>query len=145
MDFHGLYSSPKLRDICNVARATGGFPCGSEIKNLHAKDCQCRRCKFVPWVRKFPWRRKWQITPVFLPRKSHGQRSLAGYSPWDCRVGHDLATKQQQEQRRGSRRILGNSEHNSWRVTITKVENSVQIYAKHVQSHSSLQTLSRGK
>ena len=30
----------------------------------------------------FPWRRKWQPTPVFLPRESHGQRSLAGYSPW---------------------------------------------------------------
>ena len=29
-----------------------------------------------------PWRRKWQPTPVFLPRKSHGQRSLIGYSPW---------------------------------------------------------------
>ena len=29
-----------------------------------------------------PWRRKWQPTPVFLPRKSHGQRSLVGYSPW---------------------------------------------------------------
>ena len=32
-------------------------------------------------VRKIPWRRKWQPTPVFLPRKSHGQRTLAGYSP----------------------------------------------------------------
>ena len=53
--------------------------------------CQCRRCKrheFDPWVRQIPWRRKWQLVPVFLPRKSHGQRSLAGYSPWDCkRVG----------------------------------------------------------
>ena len=40
---------------------------------------------------------KWQPTPVFLPRKSHGQRSLAGYSPWGHkRVGHDLATKQHQ-------------------------------------------------
>jgi len=29
-----------------------------------------------------PWRRKWQPTPVFLPGKSHGWRSLAGYSPW---------------------------------------------------------------
>ena len=48
-------------------------------------------------IRKVPWRRKWQPTPVFLPRKSHGQRSLVGYSPWGCkRVGHDLATKQQQ-------------------------------------------------
>ena len=46
--------------------------------------CQCkryRRCRFDPWVRKMPWRRKWQSTPVFLPGKSHGQRSLAGYSP----------------------------------------------------------------
>ena len=33
-------------------------------------------------VRKIPWRRKWQPTPAFLPGKSHGQRSLAGYSPW---------------------------------------------------------------
>ena len=36
---------------------------------------------FDPWVRKNPWRRKWQCTLVFLPGKSHGQ-SLAHYSPW---------------------------------------------------------------
>ena len=35
-----------------------------------------------PWVRKIFWRRAWQPTPVFLPGKSHGQRSLTGYSPW---------------------------------------------------------------
>ena len=34
------------------------------------------------WVRKIPWRRKWQPTPVFLPGESHGQRSVVGYSPW---------------------------------------------------------------
>ena len=45
-------------------------------------------------ISKIPWRRKWQPTPVFLPGKSHGQRSLAGYCPWGCRVRHDLATKQ---------------------------------------------------
>ena len=39
---------------------------------------------FNPWVRKIPWRRKWQPTPVFLPGESHGQRSLAGYSPQSC-------------------------------------------------------------
>ena len=38
---------------------------------------------FDPWVGKIPWRRKWQPTPVLLPGKSHGQRSLVGYSPWD--------------------------------------------------------------
>ena len=43
--------------------------------------CQCRRCGFNPWVGKIPWRRQWQPTPVFLPGKSHGQRSLVGYSP----------------------------------------------------------------
>ena len=38
---------------------------------------------FNPWVKKISWRKKWQLlTPVFLPRESHGQRSLVGYSPW---------------------------------------------------------------
>ena len=41
---------------------------------------QCRRLGFFPWVGKVPWRRKWQPTPVFSPGKSHGQRSLVGYS-----------------------------------------------------------------
>ena len=49
---------------------------------------QCRRLKGCgfdkssSWVRKSPWRRKWQPTSVFLPGKVHGQRSLVGYSPW---------------------------------------------------------------
>ena len=38
--------------------------------------------KLKPWVGKIPWRREWQHTPVLLPGESHGQRSLAGYSPW---------------------------------------------------------------
>ena len=45
-------------------------------------SCQSRKCRFDPWVGKIPWRRKWQHTPVFLPGKSHRQRSLVGYSPW---------------------------------------------------------------
>ena len=53
--------------------------CGKE------PTCQCRRCRFNSWVRKIPWRRKWQPTPVFLPGESHGQRSLVGYSPWGCK------------------------------------------------------------
>ena len=39
----------------------------------------------IPWSGKVPWRRKWQPTPAFSPGKSHGQRSLGGYSPWSCR------------------------------------------------------------
>ena len=56
--------------------------------------CRCRRCRrqgFDPWVRMIRWRRKWQPTPVFLPRKFHGQRSRASYSPWSHRVRHDWA------------------------------------------------------
>ena len=45
------------------------------------KIFQCRRLKryrFDSWVKKIPWRRSWQPTPVFLPGKSYGQRSLVG-------------------------------------------------------------------
>ena len=51
-----------------------------------------RRCEFNPWVRKIPWRRKWQPIPVFLPGESHGQRNLMGYSPWGRK---DLDTTKQ--------------------------------------------------
>ena len=69
-----------------------GLPSGSVVKKLPAKAGDI----FDPWVRKIPWRRKWQPTPEFLLGKSHGQKSLAGCSP-RCHkgVGHDLATKQQ--------------------------------------------------
>ena len=54
-----------------------GIPGGSG-----SKQClQCKRPGFEPWVGKIPWRRAWQPTPEFL-LESHGQRSLAGYSPW---------------------------------------------------------------
>ena len=53
---------------------------------------QCWRLGFNPWVRKIPWRRKWQLTLVFLPGKFHVWWSLAGYSPW----GHkELDTTEQ--------------------------------------------------
>ena len=44
-----------------------------------------RRLMFSLWVVKIPWRREWLPTPVLLPGESHGQRSLAGYSPWGCK------------------------------------------------------------
>ena len=58
-----------------------GFPDGASGKEL---TCQCMRHKtwgFDSWVRKIPWRRKWQPTPVFLPGEFCGQRSLVGYNP----------------------------------------------------------------
>ena len=55
---------------------------------------------FNPWVRKIPWRRKWQHTPVLAPEKSRGQRSLGGYSQskGSQRAKHNLLTEQQQQQ-----------------------------------------------
>ena len=58
--------------------------------------CQHKRHGSHPWVEMIPWRRKWQPTPAFLPGKSHGQRSLVGYSPWDHK---ELDTNEQLTQK----------------------------------------------
>ena len=50
-------------------------------KKSACQSKKCRRHPLDPWVGKIPWRRKWQSTTIFLPRKSCGQRSLMGYSP----------------------------------------------------------------
>ena len=70
---------------------TPGLP-----RQLSSKEsaCKCRRHGFNSWVAKIPWRRKWQPTPVFLPGKSHRQRSLDGYSICGHRARHYLMTKQ---------------------------------------------------
>ena len=67
-------------------------------RGLSGKEstCQCKRCTFDPWVRKIPWRRKWQPTPVFLAGKFHGQRSLVdtvhgGAESW---TGQDICKYQ---------------------------------------------------
>ena len=64
-----------------------GFPGGSEVKNppANARDPLVGIPGFDPWVGKITRRRKWQPTPLFLPGKSHGQRSLTGYSLWGCK------------------------------------------------------------
>ena len=46
---------------------------------------QCRRCWFDTWIRRISWWRKLWLTPVFVLEESHGQRSLVGYSLWDCK------------------------------------------------------------
>ena len=77
--------SPVVGANINTAATYMGLP-----KCLSGKEstCRYRRYVFDPWVGNIPWRRKWQPAPVFLPGKSHGQRSPEGYSPWDHRVGH---------------------------------------------------------
>ena len=71
-----------LRKLLGEPGHVLGFPGGASGKE---PACQCRRHKrhgFDPWIRKIRWRKAWQATPVFLLGKSHGQRSLVGYSPW---------------------------------------------------------------
>ena len=72
-----------------------GFPGGSVEKSL---PVDAGDASSIPGLGRFPWRRKWQLTPVFLSGTSHGQRRLAGYSPWGHKqVRQDLATKQQEQ------------------------------------------------
>ena len=80
-------------DILRLCRHRLGLPWWLSSK---VPTCQCRKCRFNPWVGKMPWRRKWQLTPVFLPGKSHGQRSLLDHGVTK-RVKHNLATKQQKQ------------------------------------------------
>ena len=72
-----------LKKVQKPARYTGG-ELNSVVKNKE-DACQRRRHSFVFWVRKIPWRRKKQPNLIFLPGKSHGQRSLVGSSPWGCK------------------------------------------------------------
>ena len=66
----------------------------SQVAQWYRICLQSRRYRFSPWVGMIPWRRKRHLTPVFLPGKSYGQRSLPGYSPQGLkRDKHDLVTK----------------------------------------------------
>ena len=76
---NGLY-------LAETKAMTEGFPGSSVVKKKKKKSsCQYKRHRFDPWVRKIPWKRKWQPTPIFFPEKSQGQRSLMCYSPWGCK------------------------------------------------------------
>ena len=66
--------------ILKISTISSVFPGGSMVKNLPASTGNSR---LSPWVRKIPWRRKWQPTTIFLPGKFHGWRSLVSHSPWD--------------------------------------------------------------
>ena len=85
-----LLTSPVV--ISYILLMSLGFPGGASDKEPACQCRRCKRCSFHPRVGKMPWRRVWQPTAVFLPGKSHGQRSLAGYCPQygSQRVRYDL-------------------------------------------------------
>ena len=77
----GIYHRETLTVTHNgdIYEDVRGFPSGSGVKNIPVKqDIQVS----IPGLGRFPWRRAWQPSPVSLPGKSQGQRSLAVYGPW---------------------------------------------------------------
>ena len=70
------FSRSVVSTLCNPMN-----PCPSPTPGVHSKSCPSvmSNSLVTPWVEKIPWRRKWQPTPVLLPEKSHGWRSLVGY------------------------------------------------------------------
>ena len=73
-----LLCFPLLACLSILLTVNRGFPGGASGENP-AVQCRRLRDKFDPWVRKIPWRREGQPSPVSLPGESHGQRSLAGF------------------------------------------------------------------
>ena len=80
----GLKSKIKRQQFREM-RGTNTVNWASQVAQRQRIHLPSRRLGFNSWVGKIPWKRKWQPTPVFLPGKSHGQRSLVGYSPWGCK------------------------------------------------------------
>ena len=74
---------------------------------------EIQECGFDPWVGKIPWSRKWHPTPVFLSGKFHGQKSLAGYSPWGYKepdtTEHHQVSATRASYRKKSTNILANT------------------------------------
>ena len=88
----GTAQTESSRNLQETLKMLATYLCMCETKLglpkwLRGKEpaCQCRRCRVHPWVGKIPWSRKWESTPVFLPGRLHGQRSLAGCSPRGCK------------------------------------------------------------
>ena len=108
LHFQVIHSSPRTESkfegsMANQNMAVGnslvvqgleGLSCSSNGKESACSAGGHKRRGFHPWVRKILSRRKWQPTPVFLPEKSHGQRSLAGYSYGVAKSWMQLSTRQ---------------------------------------------------
>ena len=73
LHFHFLFVFNSVRVL--------GFPGGSVVQSLPASAGDAGDSGLIPGSGRFPWSRKWQPAPIFLPGKFHGQRSLVGYSP----------------------------------------------------------------
>ena len=71
-----------MKLILVILTRKGAFLVAQMVKNLPA----VQDTGFDLWVQKLPWRREWLPTPVYLPGEFPGQRSLAGFGPWGCKM-----------------------------------------------------------
>ena len=78
-------SDPLTSLLCKPSYLHWVHPGSASSKDPACQYRRHKRCRFHPWVRKLPWQKSWQATPVFLPGESHGQRSLVGYSSKGCK------------------------------------------------------------
>ena len=97
--YYFIFTDPRIGNLHskNVKEhiANYSFP-STQVAHWLRIHLPSRRCRLDPWVRKIPWRREWQPFPVFLPGKSHGQRSLVSSSLWGHKKNRTwLGTKQQ--------------------------------------------------
>ena len=76
-----VFQTPCCFVFLQLARAFLGFTFGTSGKEPASQCRRYKRREFYPWVRKIPWRRKWQPTLIFLPKEPQRRRSLTGYSP----------------------------------------------------------------
>ena len=84
-----LVSGIQQNDLVTHIRVSGGFPDSSDSKE---SAYNAGKPGFNPWVRKIPWRREWQPTPIFLPGEFHGQKKKkpSGLQSMELqRVRHD--------------------------------------------------------
>ena len=88
--FKGDFPKVKAFKNCLLLLSLWGFPGDAVVKNPSAMQ-KTQDAGTIPWAGKIPWSRIWQPTPVLLPGKFHGQRSLVGYSPWGWK---ELGTNQ---------------------------------------------------
>ena len=106
-----------------------GFPGGSVVKE---STCQCWRCKrrgFDPWVGKIPWRRKWQPTPISLPRTFNGQKGLEGYSPWSHKLLHMTECEHKHES-------ISYMSSPHWAINTTRVEIAIDCFIHRYIHHA---------
>ena len=103
------------------------------VKNPSADAGGTRYTGLIPGQGRSPWRRKWQPTPVFLPGKSYGQRSLVGYNPWGPKEPHTAMWLDAHSPPAQKTRLLG---WPRWTLLLTSCPKEPQSWMESVQSLS---------